>query len=270
MLPMHVILLIEGKEFPTYLVSNDHFLKFNPGELNNDQLIGEAAAGMYIHNPPDTPFAFGKVPAAAGRASDAKQSMWDAYQAANTIQLFGPDARNKKSGNAGFESRYYALLQADETLMQGPVTTFWETDAVAAWQKFEAKLGGRTGISSKELLTLLNQYSIDFEDALKQVNSAYSGFDKEVADMNKQLSQHPGLRTRGAKLAVGANAAKIVNAIWRFRSSDHSKAIKAFIAALQSQGDRNVPMTEVLQKLAPPFIGPDGKPLPLSDLKENP
>jgi len=290
LLPMHVILVIEGDKFPTYIVSNDRFIRLSPAKLaelrktwdktpvpkgtakDDDQFIGEAAVAMYIYNPPDTPFVLKDVPAATGKASAAKKSMWEAYEKLGAIDLFGPDAKSKKSGNAGFEGRYYQLSQTD-ALAEGALQRFWGTDAVAAWNRFETKLIGapaRNAIPSKELLTLLDQYSSDFRGAFAQVDSAYTYFENEKKDINKRLSANPKLRSSSARLGVGDRAAGIIDALWRINTNQHAGAIAKFIADLKSQKERSVPLTEVRRRLAPPFIATDGKPLPLSELKQTP
>jgi hypothetical protein len=128
----------------------------------------------------------------------------------------------------------------------------------------------RNAIPSKELLTLLDQYSGDFHSAFGQVDSAYEYFYEEVEDINKQLSQHPKLRSSSARLGVGDRAAGIIDALWRINTNRHAGAIAKFIADLKSQKERSVPLTEVHRRLAPPFIATDGKPLPLSELKQTP
>ena len=106
--------------------------------------------------------------------------------------------------------------------------------------------------------------------AFAQVDSAYTYFENEKKDINKRLSANPKLRSSSARLGVGDRAAGIIDALWRINTNQHAGAIAKFIADLKSQKERSVPLTEVRRRLAPPFIATDGKPLPLSELKQTP
>ncbi len=296
-LPVHVALVIDGDQVPTYVVHNNHYEEISteewaklrqhweaykdkkevpdpsdpsglttttqavqpPGPRDEQQFVGEVAGSTFIHGPLDMPFIVTDVPQAGDAAKAAQARLWAFYQRTSTQEVFGPAAKDKRNESAYlFHTRYLALTEQMRTMHNEVLVQAWNVDAPAAWASFDKLLSGdgkRTTISTSELLGLLMGHAANYDQALAPVSARLSALQRQQRSMSEQMRTEPKLRRSGVRLGYGPRAATLWNYYW----VSYQERLGKYVTEIEAQAEKQTPLQEVRDRLAPPFIPTEEK-----------
>jgi hypothetical protein len=284
-LPVHVSLVISGKELPTFVTENDQFKEYSNDELfekwktfkdgsgkqpagpaDDAQFIGELAASEYIVGPVDMPFRVTDLPESVKDAKTEEARLWAFYQKTATSDVFGPSSQKKGDENYLFHQHYLALTEETRQMRNETFLPFWNNAAPDAWDRFQKRLAELTppkaDISVDQLMVPLGEYRFDFTEALKPVKARLQRFENDEKRLSERLRADPKLAKAGVRLSVGARAASL----WHYYWDEHAKRIDDYEQSLIQRPSKDTESSKtIFDSLKPPFIPRDEKKLEPTD-----
>ena len=230
-----------------------------PGPRDETQFVGELTGSTFITGPLDMPFIVSEVPQAGDAAKAAQARLWAYYQRTATQELFGPASKDKsKESTYLFHTRYLALTERMREMHNEVLVKAWNVDAPAAWATFDKLLAGdgkRGAVSSSELLGLLSGHAANYDQAMAPANARLASIEREEIAISQTMRNDPKLRSSGARLGYGPRAATL----WSYYWVIYRGRLENYITELEGQAEKQIPLKEVRDRLAPPFIPTEEK-----------
>jgi hypothetical protein len=283
-LPQHVVLVIEGDKVPSYIVSNDEFVKLDTGfwkqrqgwksqfrsgdktKQDDTQFIGEVAAGMYMRDTPDTPFAVKDISGVGANAAADKKKLWSDYKSAAGTPLF--------SGTKGkaLSSRYYQASQAQSGYARRELARLWAS-CESLWTQLQTRLaqdgkGGR--ITGQKLHDALDAHLQSFDGAAAPAATRRTQLQQSNQAMTDELSKDPALVAKGVRIASGERARTQIIGLAQVALDDYRTSVQALVQQSAAAPSKSWLVVDVNSALAPPFITSSGTFLPMSELRQKP
>ncbi|MDH4234786.1 MAG: hypothetical protein OEV15_06600, partial [Gallionella sp.] len=236
-----------------------------PGPRDETQFVGELAGSSYILGPLDMPFIVSEVPKAGGAAKAAQAKLWDYYQRASTMELFGKASEDKrKESTYVFHTRFLALTEQLREMHNDVLLQAWNVDAPAAWASFEKLLSGdgkRSTISTSELLSLMLGYADNYDQAIAPVRARHGWIRDQQTAISEQMRNDPQLRRKDVRLGYGLRATMLWHYPWAAHWAAYRETLYTYINELTDQAEQQISLEAVRKRLAPPFIPAEEKKL---------
>ena len=249
LLPVHIGLIITGKDLPLFIAHNDSFSIYSPQQLallqqdwkkidrqgqelraphseGEAQFRGELAAGEFIPGA-DLPFKTIDVPKPGKTGATTTAALWKSYRgpvAAAQEQLFGPEIRDPKSPHYQFHLRYLKVLDMLKLHHNSHVLPFWNVTARAIWAKHENGLkaaldalkaapADKRSKAGQDYVTAVERYEKELMAALAAVKKSYQPIQDEQKALREYVNQHPQVIGDKAQLAAGARIDALFGAV---------------------------------------------------------
>jgi hypothetical protein len=246
-LPVHVGLVITGKDLPAYFANNDQITEYKDiadihkawirtdekgeqrkptGKDEETQFVAELAGNEFISGA-DLPFKLIEVPKPKGDSKSIKQALWSVYtkQVAPT-KLFGPDVNNPKSSLYQFHLKYLEVIQLIKAHFNKWLVPFWNETAHNAWLKHEpeltkglAEVKGAKTVEQRD--TAWANYDKSVQNYIGTVKPSFDVVEKNFepvsaaqSEIFQTLQDHPEVVAKGIRTIHSARIEEIIGTPW--------------------------------------------------------
>ena len=261
-LPVHVGLLITGKDLPLFVAHNNAIdkvsaaelddwrkrwrerdttgaLRDKPVKLDEDAFLADVAAAHFLPFA-DLPYRFEEAP-----EGDRKADLFDFYH-----RKILPDVLKPGKGEVEqFHLQYLGALEEYKRIYNDSARKFWNVDARPIWERHRRALGDALKGDRKTVKTryqaAAGAYRTSIEKAYAPVRAAMEGWHKRMGQTATMLAEHKELLAKGAKVAYTRRPP--IGWQWEIAYEDH----------LAELADASKLDAGKLDRIAPPFEKPD-------------
>lgn len=221
-LPVHIALLIEGEDMPTYIVQNEQFteididekrqkwdrdLLIDPSTGNKaegkNEFIGTVVANEYIPGV-SMPFRIDEVSKPTKNAAADQQAIWKHYQKIARIPLFGKSAIDPGNFNYLFENKYLSFSQEYRTMHDTILVPYWNVGAIESWKDFTKALqdasADKKSLPTGTALQLLIAYKQRHDKLSRALVDALKQLQESKTELSRQLAADPDLLVASATI----------------------------------------------------------------------
>lgn len=260
-LPVHIGLIITGKDLPLYIAHNDEFTIYSaadvkrleeqwrstdpqgktrktPSPRDEKQFLGELAGREFIPGT-DLPFKMLDVPHLKGSPASMKRKLWHFYQTRAQTELFGPKTRDPKSPHFQFHLRYLEVLEMMRQHYNEWIVPFWNVKAhnawlaqgpglIKAWKQLQsARTSQEKSEAQQRYDKLAQDYAKNILAGLDEVDAAFNPIMLKAIQIDRDLEEHPEVIAKDIPITHSERLETIFgnNQWWQREVLDHLTAI---------------------------------------------
>jgi hypothetical protein len=261
LLPVHIALIITGKNLPAYIAQNDRISVYSPqtvdelykkwkktteqgedrtGPEQDDeaQFVAELAAQEFIPEA-DMPFKLFDIPSTKNKSgTQIKNQLWNFYKEISATQLFGKVTLDSKSSLYQFHLQYLKVLDLIKTHHNTALLPFWNTIAHKAWKDHEpdlskafaklqtAKAGKEQQDAKKAYDALVAEYLEKLKNPFEEVVEKHQPVIDAQEVIMKAVTEHPEVFGKGISRTFSSRIWKLFgNAWWKEDLEKHREEL---------------------------------------------
>lgn len=269
-LPVHLGLIIDGTDLPTWFVHNNHFTSYSATNLaamkqvwvdhggnakDDDAFLAEVSSGEFIQGPLDMPYRLSDARLGGADAKAVQRSLWTQYQRVAGQDVFGASTNKRGGASENFHNRYLGITERFREWHNRDFIPYWNETGPAHWQVLLTQLGtgGRKTLKGAVLAPLLAAYLAELDADLAPMKRGLELIHADEQAIGRQLKDDRQLVAPGARIASGERAWSL----WSYFTDQYRARVAAELARVQAapDGDHDIAaLTAASGPLAPPFV----------------